>query len=63
MGWKCSSKGKGHDREWSLDRAGYGGAGGRGWKEGKHRNNPSIPDFSPQFNNNKVKAACVTAFF
>lgn len=30
MGWKCSSKGKGHDREWSLDRAGYGGGGGAG---------------------------------
>ena len=23
MGWKCSSKGKGHDRERSLDHAGY----------------------------------------
>lgn len=41
-------------------RAGYGG--GAGMEEGKHRNNPSIPDFSPQFNNNKVKAAWVGIF-
>lgn len=28
-------------------------------EEHKYRNNLSTPDFSPQFNNEKVKAACI----
>lgn len=54
-------QGQGDDREWSLDRAGRQEGNG----EQANCNNPSIPDFSHQFNNNnnKVKAACITAFF
>lgn len=51
MGWKC----------WR--RAGvWRGAvelPGRERREGKHCSKSSTPDLSPQFNNNRVKAACI----
>lgn len=60
MGWKCSSKGKGHDRERSLDRAGYQEGNGE-------KANTAIIPVSQIFHTNstttKLKAACITAFF
>ena len=57
LGQKCWSK-AGMWR-WRME-PGPRRLSGRQRREGEHCNNPSVPGLSPQFNNRKVNAACIT---